>query len=300
VQVSGPEMLGETLVGVNEAVNDFDRVFKRLDLDTVDVVTFSGTGEPTLNLGLGKIAEEVKKRVGNLPLALLTNSSLLHRNDVRKNLSRFDMVVAKLDAGDDETFRAINRPVDETLNIETIVESIRRLQDVIKGTVALQVMLMRLKDGKVTNVEGKSLRNLIEAILNVKPDQVQLEVPYRPPSESFVKPPSKEKVELIFNELSGVLGEERLWVYGLHDKREKGVTWLSHESLENEVIEMLKRRPCRVVDVSTSLGIDISTAQSLLRRLRKKQFIVAEMSEGEKYFSCGKRRQLIRRGLKKR
>jgi wyosine [tRNA(Phe)-imidazoG37] synthetase (radical SAM superfamily) len=210
------------------------------------------------------------------------------------------MVVAKLDAGDDETFRAINRPVDETLNIETIVESIRRLQDVIKGTVALQVMLMRLKDGKVTNVEGKSLRNLIEAILDVKPDQVQLEVPYRPPSESFVKPPSKEKVELIFNELSGVLGEERLWVYGLHDKREKGVTWLSHESLENEVIEMLKRRPCRVVDVSTSLGIDISTAQSLLRRLRKNQFIVAEMSEGEKYFSCEKRRQLIRRGLKKR
>ncbi|MDH5634722.1 MAG: radical SAM protein [Candidatus Bathyarchaeota archaeon] len=300
VQVSGPEMLGETLVDVNEVVDDLDKILKRLNLDTVDMVTFSGTGEPTLNPRLGKIAQAVRERVSNLPLAVLTNSSLLHRVNVGQNLSQFDMVVAKLDAGDDDTFRAINRPVDNTLHIDRIVESIKRLKEVVRGTVALQVMLIHSRNGKITNVMGKSLRNLIEAILDVKPDQVQLEVPYRPPSESFVKPPSKEKVELIFNEVSGVLGEGRLWVYGLHDKREKGVTWLSHESLENEVIEMLKRRPCRVVDVSTSLGIDISTAQSLLRRLRKNQFIVAEMSEGEKYFSCEKRRQLIRRGLKKR
>jgi wyosine [tRNA(Phe)-imidazoG37] synthetase (radical SAM superfamily) len=293
-------MVGETLVDVNEVINDLDRILKRLNLNTVDMVTFSGTGEPTLNPRLGEIAQAVKVRVRNLLLAVLTNSSLLHRADVRRNLSQFDMVVAKLDAGDDATFRAINRPVDNTLQIERIVESIKRLKKVVRGTITLQVMLIHSTNGKITNVMGKSLRNLIEAILDVKPDQVQLEVPYRPPSESVVKPPSKEKVKLIFNELSGVLGEERLWVYGLHDKREKGVTWLSHESLENEVIEMLKRRPCRVVDVSASLGIDISTAQSLLRRLRKNQFIVAEMSEGEKYFSCRKRRQLIRRELKKR
>jgi wyosine [tRNA(Phe)-imidazoG37] synthetase (radical SAM superfamily) len=290
VQVSGPEMLGETLVGVNEVVNDLDRVLKRLDLDTVDVVTFSGTGEPTLNLRLGKIAEKVRKRLGNLPLAILTNSSLLHRKDVRKNLSSFDMVVVKLDAGDNETFHAINRPIDEMSNIETIVESIKRLKDVVRGTVALQVMLIHSKDGKITNIKGKSLRNLIDAILDVKPDRVQLEVPYRPPSESCVKIPPKEKVELVFNELSKVLGEDRLWAYGLHDKRDKRVTWLSHESLENEIIEMIKRRPCRIVDVSTSLGIDISTAQSLLRKLRKNPFIVTEMSESEKYFYYGKRR----------
>ena len=290
VQVSGPEMLGETRVGVNEVVNDLDKILMRLDLDTVDVVTFSGTGEPTLNLRLGEIADQVKKKVGSIPLAILTNSSLLCRKDVRKNLSRFDIVVAKLDAGDDETFRAINRPIDEKLNIETIVESIKRLKDAFRGTVALQVMLVRLKDRKVANVEGKSLRNLIDAMLDVKPDQIQLDVPCRPPSEGFVKLPSKEKVKQIFDELSRVFGEDRLWAYGLHDKREKGVIWLSHESLETQIIEMLKRRPCRVVDVSTSLGIDVSTAQSLLRKLRKNRFVVTEMSEGEKYYSLGKRR----------
>ena len=282
--VSGPEMLDKTLVDVNEVTNDLDEILKRLDLNTVDVITFSGTGEPTLNLRLGKIAREVKKRVGSLPLVILTNSSLFHRRDVRKNLSWFDLIVAKLDAGDDETFRLINRPADEKINVETIVDSIKKLRKAVKGTVALEVMLLRSENGRVTNIEGKPLRNLLEAILDMKPDQVQLEIPYRPPSESFVKPPPQEKIKLIFDELSRTLGEDKLWVYGLHDRRGKGVTWLSHASLEKEVVELLRRRPCRVVDISASLGIEPSRARSLLKRLREKHLVVAETSKGEKYY----------------
>jgi wyosine [tRNA(Phe)-imidazoG37] synthetase (radical SAM superfamily) len=285
MKVTCPEMLGETLVDVNEVINDLGRVLKLLNLDTVDVVTFSGTGEPTLNPRLGEIAHAVRERVGNLPLAVLTNSSLLQRADVRRNLSHFDMVIAKLDAGDDETLRAINRPVDRRLHIDKIVESIKKLKEVVRGTVALQVMLIQSKNGEITNTKGKSLRNLIDGILDIKPDQVQLEVPYRPPSESFVRSPSKEGVKQIFNELSRVLGKDKLWAYGLHDKMGKRVTWLSHESLENEIIEMLKRRPCRVVDVAISFGIDISMADNLLRKLRKKGSIVSEIVQGQKYFS---------------
>ena len=284
MQVSGPEMLDETLVDVNKVINDLDEVLKRLDLDTIDVVTFSGTGEPTLNLGLGDIAREVKKRISSLPLAILTNSSLFHRKDVRKNLSWFDLIVAKLDAGDNENFRAINRPADETLNIETIVNSIKRLREEAKGTVALEVMLLRSEDERITNVEGKPLRNLLEAILDVDPDQVQLEVPYRPPSESFVKPPPREKIKLIFDEFSKALGEDKLWAYGLHDKRGISVNWFLHESIEREVVELLKRRPCRLVDISASLGIDLNTARSTIRRMKKRSLIVSKVSEGERYY----------------
>ena len=285
MHVSGPEMLSETLVDADRVANDLDKVLRRLDLNTVDVVTFSGTGEPTLNLRLGKIAREVKKRVGSLPLAILTNSSLFHRKDVRKNLSLFDLIVAKLDAGDDETFRLINRPAHEKMSTETIVDSIKELRKVIKGAVALEVMLLRSEDVRVTNVEGESLRKLLDAILDVEPDQVQLEVPYRPPSESFVKPPPREKIELISDELSKALGEDKLWIYGLHDKRGISVNWLLHESLEREVVELLKRRPCRLVDVSASLGIGLNTAQIILRRMKKRNILVSKMSEGEKYYS---------------
>lgn len=285
MHVSGPEMLSEPLVDVNKVASDLDEVLKRLDLDSVDIVTFSGTGEPTLNLGLGKIAEEVKKMVGSLPLAILTNSSLFHRRDVRKNLSLFDSIVAKLDAGDDKTFRLINRPADKKIDIETIVDSIKELKKAVKGTVALEVMLLRSEDGHVTNVDGKPLRKLLDAILEVKPNQVQLEMPYRPPSEGFVKPPSLEKIKPILDELSKTLGEDKLRVYGVHDKRGMTVNWLLHESIEGEVLELLKRRPCRLADVSASLGIDHHTAQSIIKRLEKRSLIVSEESKGERYYS---------------
>jgi len=285
MHVSGPEMLGGTLVNVSRVANDLDEVLKRLDLNTLDVATFSGTGEPTLNLELGNIAREVKKRIGNLPLAILTNSSLFHREDVRKNLSLFNVVIAKLDAGDDETFRAINRPASARLNIETVVNYIKRLKKEVEGAIVLEVMLLRSEGGQVTNVEGKRLRNLLDAILDVKPDHVQLEVPYRPPSESFVKPPTKGKIKQISDELSKAIGEDKLWVYGLHDKRGRDIKWFSHESLEKGVAELLKRRPCRLVDVSASLGIDRNTAQDVLRRLKKRSVVVSKISEDERYYS---------------
>lgn len=284
IHVSEPEMIREPLASINKVSTDLENVLKRIDLNTVDIVTFSGAGEPTLNPRLGEIVDEVKIKIGGLPMAILTNSSLFYRDDVRRNLSKFRMVVAKLDAGDDETFRLINRPADKKLNIETIVESIKKLKDEIEGLLALEVMFLQTENGKATNIKGKPLRNLIDTILNVNPDVVQLEVPYRPPSESFVKPPPQSRIETISKELSETLGKEKLWVYGQHDRRKKRVTWLRHESLEKEVLTLLERRPCRAVDISLSLGIDLFTAQRLLKTLEKNSQVIIRIIEEEKFY----------------
>jgi len=277
-------MIREPLASVNKVLADLEDVLKRIDLTTVDIVTFSGTGEPTLNPKLGEIADEVKNRISGLPMAILTNSSLFYRDDVRRNLSRFSMVVAKLDAGDDETFKLINRPADKKLDIETIVESIKKLKGEIKGLLALEVMLLRTENGEVTNIKGKPLRNLIDTILDVNPDIVQLEVPYRPPSESFVKSPSQSQIEIVLKELSETFGKEKLWVYGKHDRRRKHVMWLRHESLEKEVLTLLERRPCRAVDISFSLGIDLFTAQRLLKTLEKNCQLSVKVINEEKFY----------------
>jgi wyosine [tRNA(Phe)-imidazoG37] synthetase (radical SAM superfamily) len=277
-------MIREPLASTNKVSTDLKNVLKRIDLNTVDIVTFSGAGESTLNSRLGEIADEVKIRIGRLPMAILTNSSLFYRDDVRRNLSKFGMVVAKLDAGDDETFRLINRPADKKLCIETIVESIKKLKNEIEGVLALEVMLLQTENGKVTNIKGKSLRKLIDAILDVNPDVVQLEVPYRPPSESFVKPPPQSRIGTISKELSETLGKEKLWVYGQHDRRKKRVTWLRHESLEKEVLTLLERRPCRAVDISLSLGIDLFTAQRLLKTLEKNRQVIIRIIAEEKFY----------------
>lgn len=285
VHVSAPEMLTETLVNADQVVNDLDDVLRRLDLSTIDIVTFSGTGEPTLNPMLGDITRKVKEKVDDLPLAILTNSSLFYREDVRRNLVLFDVIAAKLDAGDNETFRAINRPADKRLNIETIMDSIRKLRKEAKGVVVLEVMLLHSKSRHISNIEGKPLQNLLDAIVEISPDQVQLEVPYRPPSECYVKPPPQRKIKLIANELSKALGEDKLRVYGLHDKRGRSITWLSHENLEKELAELLKRRPCRIHDISTSLGITPLIARKLLKKSREMRLVATETSEGEKYYS---------------
>jgi wyosine [tRNA(Phe)-imidazoG37] synthetase (radical SAM superfamily) len=277
-------MLSEPPVDADRVLDDLEEVLKRLDLNTVDIVTFSGTGEPTLNLKLGDIAKRVKSRIGSTPLAILTNSSLFCRHDITENLSQFDLIVAKLDAGDNETFQQINRPADKKLNVKTIVDSIRKLRKAVKGTVALETMLLRSENRHVTNIEGKSLRNLLDAILDIKPDQVQLEVPYRPPSENFVQIPPQEKIRMVFDELSKELDEDKIWIYGQCNKGGRGPAWLSHESLEKEIIELLKRRPCRLVDVSASLGIEPSLAKSLLEKLRKKHSIVMRTTQIERYY----------------
>lgn len=284
MHIRKPEELNEPLVAIDRVLEDLEEVLKRIELNTVDIVTFSGTGEPTLNLELGSIAKAFRGRIGDIPLAILTNSSLLRRDSVRENLSPFDLVVAKLDAGDDETFRLINRPADDTLKIENIIASIKRLKREAKSVLALEVMLLSSEDKQVTNVEGKPQKRLLDAILDVKPDLVQLEVPYRPPSESFVRPPPQEGIKLLSHELTEALGEDKLWVYGLHDRRGKQVSWLTHKSLEREVLDLLKRRPCRDVDVSASLGIDLLAARKLLKQLEKKNAIIIKMTKEGKYY----------------
>lgn len=283
IHISTPEMLKEPMVSLDKVMQDFDDILGRVDFRTVDIVTFSGCGEPTLNLGLGKIAEQVKAKIGTKPMAILTNSSLFYREDVRRNLSKFDFVVAKLDVGNNKALRLINRPADIELNMQTITDSIEKLKKEIKGILALEVMLLQSDDRRISNVEGENLKGLIDAVIEIEPDIVQLEVPYRPPSESCIKEPSQEKLRQVSNEFSKVLGEERVWVYGIHDRRGRIVTWLRHESIEKEVLDLLRRRPCRAIDVSVSLGIDLSTMQSILKGLRIRDQIETRVVSGEEF-----------------
>jgi len=289
IQVSKLEETRGKLVDAERVARDLDKVLERLDIETVDVVTFSGTGEPTLNLELGKIAKTVRERIGDIPLVILTNSSLFHKKYVRENLDFFDLVVAKLDAGDNATFQAINRPADSMLTISKIFDSIKMLKQTINGKIALEVMLLDSANNQITNVQGKSLKNLVNKIVQVNPDQVQLEVPYRPPSESFVKIPSLEEVKLLTRELAKYFNKSQLQVYGYQEEYGKDVKWLFHESLEKEAVELLERRPSNTTDISRSLAISIPSAIKLLKRLVKNGLVTVEAREGKKYYFIRKK-----------
>ncbi len=141
-----------------------------VDWGGVDVVSISGSGEPTLATNLGEIVAAIRERTGK-PIHVLTNATMLELPEVRRDLAGVDLVACKLDAPDDAMLRRINRPV-AGVTVEGIVRGIEALRQEFKGTLTLQVMFM---PANVEEVEA-----WVPLVRRVRPDLVQLNTPRRP------------------------------------------------------------------------------------------------------------------------
>ena len=139
------------------------------DWQGADVVTLSGSGEPTLAANLGEVVGGIR-RMTSRPVVVLTNSAHLWDVHVRRELARADAVFCKLDAADDETFRRVNRPV-AGVTLRTIFEGIRRLRAEYAGRLAVQLMLLPLNRGRVDE--------FADMLRCLRPDEVQLNSPGR-------------------------------------------------------------------------------------------------------------------------
>ena len=187
-----------------------------------------------------------------------------------KKIENIDIITAKYDAGDEDTFKRINRPAKGTFKLHEIQDGIKQLHTEMKGMLALEVMLLRGSRG-LTNVEGTPRKMLIEGIIEVDPDAVQIYTPWRPGAVQSVKPVSNRILREFGKDLEDHLGPERLWIYGVHDARDEDVQWKAHHGLEHELFELLKRRPCRISDISLSLGIMPSVVARLLKKLQSNE-----------------------------
>ncbi len=146
-----------------------------------DVVTFSGTGEPTLAANLGYAIEHIRS-ICELPLAILTNASLLWDAGVRESLYGLDIVVAKLDAPNEHVFREINRPHDR-ITFERYLKGLLAFRDGYPGRFALQTMFTEANKGDASEIA--------ELARELDPDEIQINTPLRP---CRVKPLSVEEM----------------------------------------------------------------------------------------------------------
>ena len=156
-----------------------------------DCVTFSGLGEPTLASNLAQAISLVRS-VYDLPVAVLTNSTLMPRAEVRRDLEAVDVVVAKLDAPDDALLRSVNRPLGDC-SIGEIVAGIRAFRKVYRGKLAIQMMFVE--------ANRHSARQMAEMVRDLSPDEVQLNTPLRP---CAVEPLSAEDMDAIQGEFRGL------------------------------------------------------------------------------------------------
>jgi wyosine [tRNA(Phe)-imidazoG37] synthetase (radical SAM superfamily) len=153
----------------------------------IDYITVVGQGEPLLSLGLGQLISEVKA-LTDIPVAVITNGSLLFKPEIRAEISLADVVIPTLDAADEATFRRVNRPWPY-LKIAEIIEGMLAFRKVFDGQLWLEVMLV-----KGVNDTEEALTGIAYALHRIHPDRVHLNVPLRPPAESWVEIPDSESL----------------------------------------------------------------------------------------------------------
>lgn len=154
--------------------------FKKFLNSDFDVITFSGAGEPTLARNINEVSLKIKEIKPDKPLILLTNSSLLYLDDVRKDILNLDIIDAKIDAISKEMFKKINRPITK-ITIEKILYGIRKLKEEFNGKLHIQIM--------VTHINLKEIEKIADFVNEIKPNEVHLNTPTRYP---WKKPVSKE------------------------------------------------------------------------------------------------------------
>jgi wyosine [tRNA(Phe)-imidazoG37] synthetase (radical SAM superfamily) len=167
------------------------------DYKKIDYITLSGSGEPLLNSAIKDIILGIKK-LSRIPVALITNSALLKDAEVRKDILDLDLIVPSLDAVTQDIFEKIDRPFDLGIKIADIIKALIELRKEFSGKIWLEIMIV-----KDINDDVEYVKKFKEVLKLIGPDKVQINIPSRPPSESWVKVPFQQKLKAI----RSILGE---------------------------------------------------------------------------------------------
>jgi wyosine [tRNA(Phe)-imidazoG37] synthetase (radical SAM superfamily) len=216
-----------------------------------DVITLAGSGEPTLNLGLGRIIEAIKAMT-QIPVAVLTNGALLYLPQVRREVAAADLVLPSLDAAREETYLAINRPLPE-LTLDRLLDGLTAFRREYRGQIWLEVMLI-----KGINDTDAELLPLRRALAKIAPDKVQLNTVVRPGVEGSARPLEMGEMAAAAAFLGGPV--EVIAAFNRED--------IVGSPLEDEdLVEMLSRRPMTAPDLAQALGLPLVQVVARLKRL---------------------------------
>jgi len=235
----------------------------------IDFLTFSGSGEPTLNSDLGKMIRDLKK-ITSIPVAVLTNGSLLYQKEMRQDLMEADVVVPSLDAVSEKIFQAVNRP-HPNLKPEVMIEGLRKFSREYPGKIWLEVMLV--KDVNDVPEELKRIREVIESI---RVDNVQLNTVVRPPAEKGIQFLNRQEMEAaaeIIDSDCEIIAEFTGKVPG------------SFQANEELIVSTLKRRPLTLKDIVLVTGCHPNEIVKVLGGLTKKGVIKNQWIGGKEYYS---------------
>jgi wyosine [tRNA(Phe)-imidazoG37] synthetase (radical SAM superfamily) len=238
----------------------------------IDWITFVGSGETMLYLGIKELISEIKKMT-NIPVAVITNGSLLYLPEVREELLEADAVLPSLDAGNEHLYKKINRPHPE-VTFSRLVEGMKQFRKEYSGKLWVEVMLI-----KGLNDNEQALREIAALLAEINPDEVHILQPTRPPVETWVEPSDEEGLERarrILGKIARVIDPSK----GSFDLGED-------DDLTDAIIDIITRHPMKETEIIDALSkhpqVNIQEALHLLETSGKAQVVIRY---GVRYWSA--------------
>lgn len=232
-----------------------------------DYLTFSGAGEPTLHSHIGEVIAFLKKLRPSIPVAVLTNGTLLSDPKVRKELMLADLVLPSLDAATDAALRKINRP-ERSLQADGYIEGLIHFSREFQGELWLEIFLLA-----GFNDDPQNLGALKDAALKIKSSRIQLNTLDRPGTLEGLSPLPMERLK----EIAAFFGMDRVEIIAPPQERHEVKSYRS--DLENAILETISRRPCTLSDLEKILGLHLNEINKYLEVLEESGKIESSLQE---------------------
>ncbi len=235
----------------------------------IDYICFVSDGEPTLDINIGNEIDLLKPL--GIKIAVITNSSLLFREDTRKDLRKADWVSLKIDAVSKEIWKKINRP-HRSLDLEKILEGICEFAKDFQGELATETMLIY-----GINDNCKEIQKIASFLFCLQPDKAYLSVPIRPPAEEWIKTPPEETINR---------------AYQIFNKKLKAVEYLigyegnefaSTGNTEEDILSITSVHPMRE-DAIDELLKKNNKGWDMIEKLIKEKKITATEYNGKRFY----------------
>jgi wyosine [tRNA(Phe)-imidazoG37] synthetase (radical SAM superfamily) len=209
-----------------------------------DYITFSGNGEPTLNSRIGDVLKFIKNLKPNVPVAVLTNGTLLWSKEVRNEILDADLVIPSLDANVDADFQKINVPA-KGLTLEKYLQGLIDFRKEYSGKIWLEVLII-----PEYNDDEENILKLKDAILKIKPDKIQLNTLDRPGTI----PDLKAAPIPVLKHILSVWNLPNAEIIAAVPERKNMKAY--RKDIENAILETISRRPCTLADLEKILGVN--------------------------------------------
>jgi wyosine [tRNA(Phe)-imidazoG37] synthetase (radical SAM superfamily) len=247
-----------------------DKVSQVLGQDeTIDYLAFVPDGEPTLDINLGKIIESLKSL--RIPVAVISNGSLIADQKVRTDLSRADWVSLKVDAASEDLWQVIDRPHGK-LSFQQIMDGMLAFRNDFKGTLATETMIL-----KGMNDAESSVREIGRFLGRLQPDIAYLAIPTRPPADKNIRPADPKAINFAYQIISGYVDRvELLTGY-------EGNAFSFSGNVHNDILNITAVHPMRqdaVYEILNKAGAD----WHLVEKMLKSGELVQSEFEGHTFF----------------